>query len=70
MMRKCDVYFTLNKKIERFLSMSLKCYNVPNEEIQKIIQYVNTVDINKMANYVLERLFSNLEMTFGFTFKH
>ena len=70
MMRKCDVYFTLKKKIERFLRMSLKCYNVPDEEIHKIIQYVNAIDINKMANYVLERLFSTLEMTFGFKFEN
>ena len=70
MMRKCDVYFTLKKKIERFLRMSLKCYNVPDEEIQKIIQYVNAMDMNKMANYVMERLFSTLEMTFGFKFEN
>lgn len=68
MMRKCDVYFTLKKKIDRFLSMTLNCYNVPDEEIKTIIQYVNTFDINKMAEYVMERLFSTLEMTFGFKF--
>ncbi|MCI6734622.1 MAG: TetR/AcrR family transcriptional regulator, partial [Clostridiales bacterium] len=29
MARRCDKYFTLRKKIRRFLDMSLKTYNVP-----------------------------------------
>lgn len=68
MIRRCDKYFTLRKKIERFLSMSLKCYNVPTEEIEKTIQTVGKIDMEKTATEVMNKLFSALEMTFGFKF--
>ena len=68
MMRKCDKYFTLKKKINRFLTMALKCYNVPPETIKKIVSAVEGADIEKMAKNVMEELFSALEMTFGFRF--
>lgn len=69
MMRECDKYFTLKKKIERFLNMSLRCYNVPCDEINKIIATVLSVDIEEMAKNVMNTLFSALEMTFGFKFE-
>ena len=68
MMHKCDKYFTLKKKIEKYLNMSLRCYNVPLDEIAKTITVVNTVEIEKMAKKVMDELFSALEMTFGFKF--
>lgn len=68
MMRKCDKYFTLKKKINRFLTMALKCYNVPPDSIKKIVSAVESADIEKMAKNVMEELFSALEMTFGFRF--
>lgn len=68
MMHKCNKYFTLKKKIERYLNMSLRCYNVPTEVIAQTIAFVNSVDIEKKAKNVMEELFSALEMTFGFKF--
>lgn len=68
MMHKCNKYFTLKKKIERYLNMSLRCYNVPTDVIAQVIAFVNSVDIEKKAKNVMEELFSALEMTFGFKF--
>ena len=68
MMRKCDKYFTLKKKINRFLEMALKCYNVSPETIKKVVSATGSADIEKMAKNVMEELFSALEMTFGFKF--
>lgn len=70
MMRECDKYFTLKKKIERYLNMSLKCYNVPPCVIEEVVAAVDSVDIVEMAKKVMEKLFSALEMTFGFKFQN
>lgn len=68
MMRQCDKYFTLQKKIDRFLNMSLRCYNVPLDLIAKAIAIVNSIDLETTAQKVMHKLFSTLEMTFGFKF--
>ena len=37
MARKCDKYFTLEKKLSRFLAMTMSAFKVPEEEQEKII---------------------------------
>ena len=70
MVKKCDKYFTLRKKINRFLDMALKCYNVPQDEIEKAIAVVGKIDLEKTAKEVMNKLFSALEMAFGFKFTY
>ena len=70
MLRKCDKYFTLQKKIDRFLNMSLAIYSVPKSEIEKTIESVKAADIKETAKSVMAELFSALEMTFGFKFEN
>lgn len=67
MARKCDQYFTLEKKITRFLSTSLKVYNVPEEEIKEIITFVLSLDIKGIANNIMHKLFKSLAMKFDFS---
>ena len=57
MKKKCDLYFTLEKKIARFLDMSLNVYNVPKDEREKIIAFVLSIDIRKEANQIMQKLF-------------
>lgn len=70
MMRQCDKYFTLQKKIDRFLNMSLRCYNVPPDMIAETIAAVHSIDLENTAKKVMRELFSALEMTFGFKFNN
>lgn len=70
MVKKCDKYFTLRKKINRFLDMALKCYNVPNDDIEKAITAVGKIDLEKTAKDVMNKLFTALEIAFGFKFKY
>ncbi len=70
MVKKCDKYFTLRKKINRFLDMALKCYNVPNDDIEKAIAAVGKIDLEKTAKDVMNKLFTALEIAFGFKFKY
>lgn len=62
MARSCDLYFTLEHKIERFLFMSLAAYRVPPDEINATIAYVKSLDIRKVAQEVLQNLFTSLAM--------
>lgn len=64
MVCSCDMYFPLERKIERFLSMSLAAYHVPEDEIQAVLSFVQQMDIRTVAKEVLEELFAMLEMHF------
>lgn len=66
MSRKCDKYFTLRKKLKRFLTMSLGAYNVPKEKQESVISYVLKTDITATANAVMQKLFEALEMKYDF----
>lgn len=67
MSRPCDKYFTIEKKLERFIKMSLSAYNVPKEEQDKAVAYVLESDIISTANAVMKMLFEALSMKFDFT---
>ena len=64
MARRCDPYFTLERKIRRFLEMSLSVFHVPEEEKQQIIAYVAEMDVRAAARRVMDTLFQSLSMSF------
>lgn len=66
MQKQCNIHFTFQQKVEQFISLALRCYKIPEDEIQKIIAYVNSIDIVALADGVMQRLFSELEMKFNF----
>lgn len=66
MARPCDKYFTLEKKLERFLEMSLSVYKVPDDEQKQIIDCILKIDIRQTAYEVMQHLFTALAMKFNF----
>ncbi len=66
MSRPCDKYFTLEKKLERFLRMSLSAYNVPKDEQDIAVNFVLNMDIVSISNAVMQKLFKALAMKFDF----
>ncbi len=68
MLRRCDMYFTLKKKTERFLRMALDVYHVPRDVADAAIETVMNMDIEATAAAVMRQLFSMLEMKFDFKF--
>lgn len=66
MSRKCDQYFTLEKKIKKFITMTLRCYNVPQEEIDRAIVYVLSLDIRAISAKIMQQLFETLAMQLHF----
>lgn len=64
MARKCDLHFPLNRKIERFLTATLRFYRVGEEEITQVLAFVRGLDLNALADDVLGQLFNRLETYF------
>ena len=54
MARKCDMYFTIEKKIALFLRCALKVYDVPAEEREAVISRVLAMDLAAMARGMVE----------------
>lgn len=54
MARKCDMYFTIEKKIALFLRCSLKIYDVPAQEREAVILQVQAMDLAAMARSTVE----------------
>ena len=67
MARKCDIYFTLERKLERFLHMALGAYHVPKAEQAAIVSQIRTLDICRIADSVIQKLFATLAMKFDFS---
>lgn len=68
MARSCDIYFTLERKIKRFVYSSLRVFAVPNEEIDRVNAFLSKLDLRSISLRVMNNLFSQLEMAFDFKF--
>ena len=67
MSRPCDFYFTLERKLSRFLTMSLSAYSVPTQEQSQVLEFIRTLDIRGISEQVMQQLFQSLAMRFSFT---
>lgn len=60
MARPCDMYFTMDRKVKRFLETTFKVYDVPTEKIQECISFVAQFDYAKLAHDTVQSLLLNL----------
>lgn len=67
MAHPCDESLTLEKKLRLFLAMSLRAYNVPADEIDQAIRFVEGLDIRAVSERVMQELFRALAMRFEFS---
>ena len=49
MAHPCDETLTLEQKLEAFLSLSLRGYCVPEDELQKVLQFIAGMDIRAIS---------------------
>ena len=69
MAHPCDAELTLEKKLRLFLNMSLRAYNVPKDEMDRAIHFVEGLNIRQIAEQVMHRLFEALAMRYEFSLK-
>ena len=60
----CDLYFTMEAKIRRFLECSLKLYNVPPEQRTAITEAVLQMDLHTMARGIIQKTVQQAEAGF------
>jgi AcrR family transcriptional regulator len=57
----CDIYFTMDRKVKRFIESNFKIYDVDNETIRNILEFLREFNFEEIANDVLNSLFTYLE---------
>ena len=53
----CNIYFTMDRKVSRFLKTMLKIYEVPKEVIEETIDFINQFDFKTLPKEVIDTLF-------------
>ena len=67
MAHPCDEELTMEKKLRMFLTMSLRAYHVPEDEIEKTIGFIEGLNIREISERVMQELFKALAMHFEFS---
>lgn len=57
----CDVYFTIEDKLTRFLDCALKLYNVEPQERERIIAATRAIDLRETAKRVVRSTVQKVE---------
>lgn len=68
MARHCDKYFTLKRKLMRFLYMTLSAFKIKEDVQEIVVNKILEMDIVKIANDVMLKLFEMLAMEFKFDY--
>lgn len=56
----CDMYFTMERKVKRFLETTFLVYEVPKEKINEAIAFVRQFDLKKLAENTIENMLKYL----------
>ena len=67
MAQPCDEALTLEKKLGGFLTLSLRGYNVPKEQVEQALAFVQGLDIRTIACRIMQELFRALAMPYDFS---
>ncbi len=57
----CDMYFTMDRKVKRFLETTFKLYDVPQEKIDEAVKFVSEFDFNEIAENTIQTMLNYLE---------
>ena len=67
MANPCTEDFTLERKLNKFVTLALRGYKVPEEELQKVLTFLAGLDMRGIAQSVMEELFRRLAMQYEFS---
>lgn len=56
----CDMYFTMDAKVSRYLETSFRVYRFPPEKTQEAIEFVSQFDFHQIAQNTLDSLLSDM----------
>ena len=56
----CDMYFTMERKVKRYLETSFLVYGIPREKILEAIDFVSHFDFKSIAGQVVDSMLAKL----------
>lgn len=57
----CDMYFTMERKVRRYLETAFLVYKIPEKRIQEAITFVSQIDFKTAAPQVVDSLLADLD---------
>ena len=57
----CDMYFTMDRKVKRFIETTFKIYDVDENEINDAIKFISQFNFKQLAKDVIDSLFEYIE---------
>ena len=57
----CDMYFTMDRKVKRFLETTFLVYEVPKTKIAEAVEFVSQFDFPKIAKETIDTMLAKLE---------
>lgn len=57
----CDMYFTMERKVRRFLETTFLVYRVPDEKINEAVAFVSQFDFAAIAQQTIDSMLAYLE---------
>ena len=67
MANPCTADFTLEQKLNKFVTLALRGYKVPEDELQKVLAFLVGLDMRSIAQSVMEEVFRQLAMRYEFS---
>lgn len=67
MAKPCDMYFTIEHKLRRFLQCCYKLYDVPPEQYEPVVERVLQLDLKHTAEQMIVRIAQTAEEYFQIT---
>lgn len=67
MAHRCDENMPLKKKIACFLRMTFGAYHVPEAQLEQVLSFMDSLDIQQIAQQVMVHLFESLAMHYDFS---
>ncbi len=63
----CTEEFTLARKLNSFVTLALRGYRVPEDELQQVLAFLAGLDMRGMAQSVMEEVFRRLAIRYAFS---
>ena len=67
MANPCTALFPLERKLSRFVTLALRGYKVPEDEVQRALAFLAGLDMRGIAQRAMEDLFRQLAMRYEFS---
>ena len=67
MANPCTADYPLERKPNKFMTLALRGYKVPEDELKKVLAFLAGLDIRSIAQKVMEELFRQLSMLYEFS---